>query len=1229
MYEEKDNKKLGSGLDKCESSTVSIEATTHKQPRNMRSIASQCSLDKIDLDLIAQTSTHNDSSRNIQSEILETIEDKEKPASTIAALFYAIGQDDRPHVTVMVKGRPVTALVDTGAGGTVIGNNHVSEVSQWGDKLDPYPIPLLMADQSCQNPVGQIEVEYTLDGLTRKVPTIVLNAPTSTLILGTDFLKLFHIGIFNSRNDVYMFNAAGKERERKPSRDEQNSLLDMIRRTLQQNLEESMNEHDVEREQSVCEKVEKISVMRKTYCENDENDYEPLTAEKFIEWRNFQEDHDQREIAHIEFEPDLPDGILSQQKMLDQEAIHHNRLATSEDHNDTEQDIEAPKISPVTVPHTLTEAQKEMLDSVLTLFSSTNVDGELSMTNAIEHIIDTGDAKPIMRRQYPMSPIQLEKVQKELDKMTASGIITEIKYSPWRSPILAVKKKDGGVRVCLDARELNKVTIPNAYPITDTNSIVAQLKTTKYMSSIDLSQAFHQVPLEKTSQEKTAFTIGNKMLCYKRMTMGLRNSPATLAILIDQIFRDLHPYAFSYVDDFIICSETFEHHIQLLTTIAHRLAKFGLTISPNKSHFCCKQLEFLGYILTEDGLSANLARTAAIRQFPRPTSVKEVRRLLGAAGWYRRFIPGFAEICAPITALLSKNKKSIVWTEEAEQSFTQLKEKLASPPVLAMCDYSRPFKLFCDASDVAGAAVLTQDFEEGNKPLCYYSFKFSDVQQRYTATERECLAVIAAVEKFRPYIEGYKFEVITDHAALQWLMDIKDRKGRLARWAIRLQAYTGDMSFTHRQGKRMELPDALSRTIGEISTNASTSTDPWIDRIITRLKDEKDKVHEKYKYENGQLYHRNAFSPYASDRLWVPCIPTDQRTSMLIAQHDEYSHLGIWKTIRRMKRLCYWPNMFDDVHSHIRKCVICRCAKSSNENTTSPIGQFRDPKMTGRMLSIDLMGEYPLSKFGNRYIFVVIDCFSKYIWTKTMRSQTAQGVIAFLENTVFATNGCPQTIISDNGTQFKCKLFAEMCRRRKITHHLTPRNHPKANPVESTNKSIKIALRTYLSDKPEHTPWENYLSKIVNDLNSTPHSTTQITPQFLQYGRELVRYGDEYTKLVDANEAHANDSDRKELIEEETHDFAADVYEGRREKLNRKAKKRSFNVNDVVYIPKMKLSDKGAKYNRKLAPAKVAAHVKEKIGSDTYLLTDMKGNDLGKIHADDMFVYSISRKRFE
>lgn len=189
---------------------------------------------------------------------------------------------------------------------------------------------------------------------------------------------------------------------------------------------------------------------------------------------------------------------------------------------------------------------------------------------------------------------------------------------------MAVEKKDGGMRIVLDAKELNKVTIPNAYPITNTNTILQCLSAGGFLSSLDLSSAFFQDPLAKNSRHKTAFASGNRLYCYKRMTMGLRNSPATLAILINTIFRDLKPYAFAYVDDFIICTKTFEEHLKFLAIIAHRLAQAGLTISAEKSHFCCKRLEFLGYVLSKDGLSVNPDRIKAILEISTPKSAKQV-----------------------------------------------------------------------------------------------------------------------------------------------------------------------------------------------------------------------------------------------------------------------------------------------------------------------------------------------------------------------------------------------------------------------------------------------------------------------------------------------------------------------------------------------------------------------------------------------------------------------------
>lgn len=904
-------------------------------------------------------------------------------------------------------------------------------------------------------------------------------------------------------------------------------------------------------------------------------------------------------------------------------AIERNQLTTAEGHNDTELDVHPEKAATVTVPHKLTKSQKHQLDEVLKLFIPAKAEGKLNFTTAIEHNIDTGIAPPVFRPQYNMSPTKLAEMKMEIKKMEEQGIISEIKQTAWRSPMIAVKKKDGGLRLVLDARELNKITIPNAKPIRDGNTIIAQLRHAKFKSTIDLSQAFHQILLSLASREKTAFAIGSKMYCYNRMTMGLRGSPATLATLIDDIFEDLYPYAFAYVDDFVIATETFEEHIRILKIIAVRLAEKNLAISPNKSNFCCKQLEFLGYILNEEGLAVNPEKTEAIREYPKPKVVKDVRRLLGAAGWYRRFIRNYAAITAPLTDLITTKTTKVIWNEQAEIAFDRLKECLASPPVLAMCDYDRPFKIFCDASDLAGAAILTQDFEEGNKPVFYHSFKFTPTQQRYSATERECLAVIKAIEKFRPYVEGSKFEVVTDHAALQWLMNVKDRKGRIARWAIRLQAYAGDMITSHRQGKAMEFPDALSRAVEMIEVNPAT-TDRWYNGLVQKLKTTEL---DRYKTENDLVYHRHKFSTYSGERLWTICVPKEQRNEVLQENHDQYSHPGIWRTMRRIRNTYHWPNLNEDVYNYVRKCEVCKVVKPSNENRNTPIGQFRHPEEAGNMLSIDIMGEWPTSRYNNKYVFVVIDCYTKYIWAKPMRNCTTTAVVSYLENWVYTTNGCPRQIISDNGVQFTSKHFENMCKTRGIKHQTTPRYHPKANPVESTNKTIKNAIKTYLANETQHSGWEDHFNTVIYHLNSTPHTATGRTPQYLHFGRELVNHANEYKQLKDINPPKEDDVDRKALIGHETADKIETTYENRRAKLNRTAKKRQFTENMVIYVPRMKLSNKAGKYAQKLAPAKIQGVITRQLGNDTYEVRGMNGKMIGKVHADDITIHAIEREQ--
>ena len=266
---------------------------------------------------------------------------------------------------------------------------------------------------------------------------------------------------------------------------------------------------------------------------------------------------------------------------------------------------------------------------------------------------------------------------------------------------------------------------------------------------------------------------------------------------------------FVYLDDLLILSDDFESHMALLSEIAMYLRKANITINIAKSKFCMQEIKYLGFIIGYGKIKTDPDKVVAINKFPVPVSVKQLRRFLGMCGWYRRFVDGYATISLPLTDLLKKSK-SFIWNDEAEEAFGHLKEKLTSAPILSTPDFSKPFMLLCDASLHGLGCVLAQQAEDGAElPIAYMSVKLTKAQRNYSVTELECLAVIKGIQKFRAYIEGQEFSVVTDHASLKWLMNQKDLTGRLARWAIRLQGFS--FSIQHRKGSQNVVADALSR----------------------------------------------------------------------------------------------------------------------------------------------------------------------------------------------------------------------------------------------------------------------------------------------------------------------------------------------------------------------------------------------------------------------------------
>lgn len=1131
---------------------------------------------------------------------------------------------------------------------SIIGYTDESELVEWGT-IWPSKIIVTTIDRTAHPARGRVTRKFRFDGMTATATFILVKTPFKQFIVGYDFCRIFGIELSvnkhvraqlsDRKSDIgapFMGEAAtidvSDEAEWKDCVESDESHI-MVVNMINVRQGDDLVEPAVGIEQTQDE-VYYDSECDWFFDSRDDNTNEEDHGQDIYYDCSQGSDAEWSEGAGAEAPIDALLKILiasastkltkKQQRQLSKHARFVDAttsITTAQGADDTENDALPAKHACVSEPQDLTSQQRQLLDKVLAAFPYTPETGELNCTTEYVQEINTGDAKPQIRRQYPLSPYIQEEIAVEIKKLLARGIIVEIDYSPWRWPILWVRKKSGGGRICVDARGLNELTIPDAYPSLNVDAILRNLPQARYISSIDMTQAYHQIPIRKEDQVKTTFAVGSSLYCYKRAIMGFRNSAADLTKLLDRMFRDLHPQVYHYVDDFIVVSDTFEKHMELLEEVARRLKGANLSISSEKSQFCHKKLTFLGYVLSERGLEPNSERVKPILEYKRPETVRDVRRLIGLVNWYRRFIPDAAEILAPLSELTkgqTKNSKQrIKWTSETARALERVKEILASEPILAMADYNRPFKIYSDASLTAGSAILTQNFDGQERVIFYHSVKFTPTQQNYSATERELLSVLAGVEKFRPWIDGSKFEVVTDHASLKWLQNLKEPHGKLARWAVRLQAF--DIKFTHRPGKDMELPDALSRAVALIDLqNTEASRDRWYLSTSKRARSE-PMLH--YKYENGQLYRRNRVNSHAGDRLWRLCIPEELRKNALEEKHDQASHPGVWKTQRLVQYSYYWPNLQQDVYEHVTKCTICRQCKSSNEGTHALVGTYRDPGRVGRMISIDLIGPLPPSKIhGHQHAVVAIDCFSKYVFSKTFVRATALQIAKFVEEDIIYKFETPEVIVCDNGAQFISKTFEDLLKKYHIRKMSTPLYFPQANPVEATNKTIKTALRTeILAKQGNHQDWAACMPFITMRLNVTPHTATEQSPHYIVYGHEKAETGDEHRILMDATPDRTDERDRRELIYDEAAEAQRAQFEQNAKRYNLRGASRTFAPGDEVFVQNKKLSSAADKYTQKLAEKKIPARIKGVLGKDTYLVTDRNGKEIGNWHSSMIY----------
>ena len=742
----------------------------------------------------------------------------ESAESSVNVVTGAVGPSYWLQVTV--EGLPVSALVDTGSQSTIISRSLLHKVfkhlKENGKALPTLEHPCTKFKGKGGHAIGvtaQVLFTLAVDGKSTAVPVFVQPDSEQECLLGSNVLPALGISVVRANGRKL---TASVENGVEPAH------VNLVQSVIIPGQKGRFVRGQVEGNPS---KVEHL------LFEPKHETLEPLglcTQESLvtvhpdgsvlIPLQNFQgmpvwlEEGSELGVARA---CDLPDQVsFDMSQTVDSELPHdHSRCASVKALvNSPERlqrllkvlDMPVDKLNPVEL-----EKLKEVLAESTDVFALD--DSELGCTSLVQHSIDTGDQLPVKQQPYRTPVVYREKIEKMVNDMQEQGVVKP-SNSPWASPIVLVPKKDGSLRFCVDFRRLNAITRKDVYPLPRVEDILDTLGEAKYFTSLDLASGYWQVELDQDARAKSAFTTHHGLFEFVRMPFGLCNAPATFQRLMQAVLSGLEwRSCFAYLDDILIASRTFDDHLRHLREVFGRLREAGLRLKPKKCLILRNEVPYLGHVISTQGIRPDPSKTEKVKLFPTPRDVTTIRQFVGLASYYRRFVPGFAKIAAPLHALTKKDVP-FEWTSECETAFCKLKELLVTAPVLSYprFGHDREFILETDASGIGLGAVLSQKQDDGHvHPIAYASRSLNAHEKNYGISELETLGLVWAVRYFRPYLLGHHTIVYTDHSACLSLLNTPRPSGKLARWALTIQEM--NLTLKHRSGRQNVNADALSR----------------------------------------------------------------------------------------------------------------------------------------------------------------------------------------------------------------------------------------------------------------------------------------------------------------------------------------------------------------------------------------------------------------------------------
>ncbi|GKB30446.1 ty3-gypsy retrotransposon protein [Tanacetum coccineum] len=719
--------------------------------------------------------------------------------------------------------------------------------------------------------------------------------------------------------------------------------------------------------------------------------------------------------------------------------------------------------------HNLLNEYSHVFDSPTSLPPQRNYD---------HHIPLAPNASPVNVRPYRYPHYQKQIMTDLIAEMLKDGLIKP-SHSPYSSPVLLVRKKDGTWRFCVDYRALNAVTIRDRFPIPTVDELLDELHGARIFSKIDLRAGYHQIRVTNEDTHKTAFRTVDGHYEFLVMPFGLSNAPSTFQSAMNDIFRDvLRRFVLVFFDDILVYSPSKEAHYLHLRHVFETLARNRFFAKLSKCIFSVNEVHYLGHVISKAGVSTDTEKIKCIQEWPRPTTITGLRGFLGLTGYYRRFVNNYAHIASPLTDLLQKPK--FQWNEEAQEAFDTLKTTMSTLHVLALPNFSLVFDVTTDASGSGIGAVLSQE----EKLIAFFSKKLSPRMRASSTYIRELYAITEAVKKWRQYLLGRKFRVFTDQRSLKHLLTQVIQSPDQHKWASKLLGY--DFEVHYKPGKENRVADALSRVEETQFLSLSVPTFPWLNELrgYYTSTPEGQLLLENVtnKIDSVTDYHIHDGLVYVHHRLFIPNIPS-LRLKLLQEFHSSPigGHSGVNATIRRLNGSFVWPQLRKDVTRFIQECTVCQQTKYSTHKPYGLLQALPIPNQVWDEISMDFITNLPLSN-------------------ALSPNYTATTLATLYLQLVYRLHGIPKTIVSDRDPIFLSRFWKELFNKIGTQLLYSSAYHPQTDgQTEVVNRCLESYLRCFSCDEPKD--WSKYLYLAEFWYNTSYHSVIEMTPFQALYGR--------------------------------------------------------------------------------------------------------------------------------